>query len=247
MPKYLNARMPGEVLLNDYLIPQGISQYKLAQAIGKSESTISDIINGRRSITPEMAQLLAKALNTSVELWLNLEVSYEMSKLDTDCIDCVQTLVDSDGNELGMYRSGGYVYSSLQYNDAALGRAVRAAYAALALLDGDDQEELGYSLQHYLTYQTIEFPGVDMYAPDEEHMHREVFAIFKMFLINAGENIDAVNIVADEQWMEMLHNVGRWDKNGNPVEEWEEISSNDYSKGIDTVSCRHCGTKYKIQ
>lgn len=221
MPKYENVPMPGEVLLNDYLVPKGISQYKLAQAIGKSESTVSDIIHGRRTITPEMAQLLAKALGTNTELWINLEAAYQMSKLDDNCIDCVQTLVDEDGNDLGMYRSGGYVYSSLQYNDASLGRAVRAAYIAMGHLDADDQEALGYSLQHYLTYQTIEFPGVDMYAPDRESMHREVFAIFEMFLITAGENVDAVQAIAREQWMEMVENVGRWDKDGEQTEEWE--------------------------
>lgn len=211
--------MPGEVLLNNYLVPKGISQYKLARAIGKSESTVSDIIHGRRAITPEIAQLLAKALDTDPELWMNLEVAYQMSTLDTSTIDEVQTLVDENDNDLGMYRSGGYIFSSMQYGDASLGRAVRAAYVALGQLNADDQEELGHSLQHYLTYQTIEFPGVYMYAPDRDHMHREVFAIFEMFLIAAGENINAVQEVAREQWMEMVNNVGRWDKDGNPIDE----------------------------
>ena len=223
MPKYVNAPMPGQVLLNDYLIPNGISQYKLAQTIGKSESTVSDIIHGRRVITPEMAQLFAKALGTSTELWVNLEVAYRMSKMDNST-DNIQTLVE---DETSMYRSGGYIFSSMQYDDASLGRAVRAAYIALGKLNGDDQEALAYSLQNYLTYQTIEFPGLYMSTSSTDDIHREVFAIFEMFLITAGENIDEVQAVSREQWMEMVNNVGRWDKNGDQTEEWEAAHPNE--------------------
>lgn len=59
-----------------------ISQYRLAKAIGKPQSAISDIVNGRRSITPEMAWLLGKALGTTPEFWLNLEATYQLKLLE---------------------------------------------------------------------------------------------------------------------------------------------------------------------
>ena len=51
---------PGEILKEEFLEPMGISQYKLAKAIGKPQSAVSEIVHGKRAITPEMAILLAK-------------------------------------------------------------------------------------------------------------------------------------------------------------------------------------------
>ena len=69
---------PGEILLEEFLIPLGISQYRLAQAIHKPQSAISDIVHGRRAISVEMAWLLSKALGTTPEFWLNLEQTYQL-------------------------------------------------------------------------------------------------------------------------------------------------------------------------
>lgn len=74
---------PGEILLEEFLEPLGISQYRLAKAIGKPQSAVSDIVNGRRAITPEMAWLIGTALGTSAEFWLNLEATYRLKTLDT--------------------------------------------------------------------------------------------------------------------------------------------------------------------
>ena len=73
---------PGEILLEEFLIPMGISQYRLAQAIHKPQSAISDIVHGRRAISTEMAWLLARALGTTPEFWLNLEMTYQLKTLD---------------------------------------------------------------------------------------------------------------------------------------------------------------------
>lgn len=74
---------PGEILKEEFLEPLGISQYRLARAIGKPESVISEIENGRRSICVEMAWLLSRALGTTPEFWMNLETTYELKTLDT--------------------------------------------------------------------------------------------------------------------------------------------------------------------
>ncbi|WP_204207765.1 HigA family addiction module antitoxin [Collinsella sp. An7] len=61
----------------------GISQYRLTRAIGKPEPAISEIINGKRSITVEMAWLLSRALGTTPDFWLNLEPTYQIKTLDS--------------------------------------------------------------------------------------------------------------------------------------------------------------------
>lgn len=71
---------PGEILKEEFLEPMGISQYRLAKAIGKPESAISEIVNGKRSITVEMAWLLSRALGTTPEFWMNLESTYRTKR-----------------------------------------------------------------------------------------------------------------------------------------------------------------------
>ena len=73
---------PGEILLEEFLEPLGISQYRLAKAIGKPQSAISDIVHGRRTITPETAWLLGQALGTSPQFWMNLESTYQLRIID---------------------------------------------------------------------------------------------------------------------------------------------------------------------
>ena len=73
---------PGEILKEEFLEPMGISQYRLAKAIGKPESAVSEIVNGKRAISVEMAWLLGKALGTSMEFWMNLELAYQAKTFD---------------------------------------------------------------------------------------------------------------------------------------------------------------------
>ena len=84
---------PGKILLEEFLDPLGISQYRLAKAIGKPQSAISEIVHGRRAITPEMAWLLSKALGTTPEFWLNLEATYQLKLLDASKLPQVTPLV----------------------------------------------------------------------------------------------------------------------------------------------------------
>lgn len=77
---------PGQVLVEEFLEPMGISQYRLAKAIGKPQSAISDIVHGRRAITAEMAWLLGEALGTTAQFWLNLEMTYRLKTLDVSSL-----------------------------------------------------------------------------------------------------------------------------------------------------------------
>ena len=83
---------PGEILKEEFLEPMGISQYRLAKAIGKPESAISEIVNGKRSITVEMAWLLSRALGTTPELWMNLESTYQIKTFDSSTMPKVAQL-----------------------------------------------------------------------------------------------------------------------------------------------------------
>lgn len=84
---------PGEILLEEFLEPMGISQYRLAKAIGKPQSAVSDIVNGRCGITAEMAWLLGQALGTTPQFWLNLQSTYDLKTLNTSKLPHVEALV----------------------------------------------------------------------------------------------------------------------------------------------------------
>ena len=69
---------PGEILLEEFLKPLGISQYKLAQTIGVPETRISEIVRGERAITTDTGLRLSKALGLSPRYWLNMQAHYDI-------------------------------------------------------------------------------------------------------------------------------------------------------------------------
>ena len=79
IPKYRTATSPGEILLEEFLVPLGITQTALAKHIGVTVRRINEIVRGKRSISPETAQLLSAALSTSAEFWMNAQASYDLS------------------------------------------------------------------------------------------------------------------------------------------------------------------------
>ncbi len=69
---------PGEMLLEEYLKPAGITQVALAAKMGVPIQRVNGIISGRRAVTAETAILLSRALGTTPELWLNLQVAVDL-------------------------------------------------------------------------------------------------------------------------------------------------------------------------
>jgi addiction module HigA family antidote len=69
---------PGEVLLEEYLKPLGISQYRLAKEISVPPRRINEIVHGKRSITADTALRLARYFGTSERFWLNLQTHYDL-------------------------------------------------------------------------------------------------------------------------------------------------------------------------
>lgn len=84
---------PGEILKEEFLIPLNISAYQLSKAIGIQQSRISQIINGKRSITPDTAIRLSKFFGTTAKFWLNLQNAYdieELTKIDPGRFDFIK-------------------------------------------------------------------------------------------------------------------------------------------------------------
>ncbi len=69
---------PGEILQEDFLIPMGISAYKLAKETFIDQNRISEIIRGKRSITIDTALRFAKFFGTTPEFWINIQTQYDM-------------------------------------------------------------------------------------------------------------------------------------------------------------------------
>ena len=70
---------PGEVLLEDFLKPMGITQYRLAKSIGVPQRRIGEIVAGRRAITADTALRLALFFGTDAQSWMNLQTHYELA------------------------------------------------------------------------------------------------------------------------------------------------------------------------
>lgn len=71
---------PGEILLEEFLEPMGISQYRLAQDIGVPAMRINRIVRGERGISADTALRLARYFGMSVEFWTGIQTHYEVEK-----------------------------------------------------------------------------------------------------------------------------------------------------------------------
>ena len=69
---------PGEVLNEEFLRPMGVSQYRLAKAIGVDARRIHAIVHGERAITAETALLLSRFFGNSAEFWMGLQGQYDL-------------------------------------------------------------------------------------------------------------------------------------------------------------------------
>lgn len=73
-----NPPHPGEILLEECIKPLNMSISAFALRIGTSRKNLSEIVNGKTGISAEMALKLAKALNTSAQFWLNLQLEFDL-------------------------------------------------------------------------------------------------------------------------------------------------------------------------
>jgi addiction module HigA family antidote len=78
MDDILSPIHPGEVLLEDFMKPLGLTQYRLAKDIGVTPIRISQIVKGQRAITVDTALRLARYFGTSAAVWLRMQVRYDL-------------------------------------------------------------------------------------------------------------------------------------------------------------------------
>ena len=72
---------PGEILLEEFLVPLNMSAHALAMALRVPAPRINDIVREKRSITPDTALRLARYFGTSAEFWLNLQIAYDLRRV----------------------------------------------------------------------------------------------------------------------------------------------------------------------
>lgn len=78
LPKNRRPTHPGEVFLEDFLIPLGITQKEAAERLGMSYPRMNEIVKGKRSVTPDTALRLARFTSTEPEFWLNLQQAVDL-------------------------------------------------------------------------------------------------------------------------------------------------------------------------
>jgi addiction module HigA family antidote len=77
-----NPIHPGEILLEEFLIPMRMTQRAFAKKVGWTNARTNELIRGKRGITAESALDLSKALKTSPEVWMNLQASWDLSQAE---------------------------------------------------------------------------------------------------------------------------------------------------------------------
>ena len=78
LPKNRPPTHPGEMLLEEFLKPLGITQSAFALRLGVSYPRLNEIVNGRRSVTPDTALRLARVLGMSADFWLGLQQDWDL-------------------------------------------------------------------------------------------------------------------------------------------------------------------------
>ncbi len=69
---------PGEILLEEYLKPMGLSQHRLALCLGVDPRRVNEIVQGKRAITADTALRLARFFGSSPQMWLNMQTWYDL-------------------------------------------------------------------------------------------------------------------------------------------------------------------------
>jgi len=81
---------PGEVLLEDFMKPLGLSQYRLAQELNVPALRISQIVRGKRAVTADTALRLARYFGTSANVWMRLQARYDLEVAEAELAERVK-------------------------------------------------------------------------------------------------------------------------------------------------------------
>jgi addiction module HigA family antidote len=78
IPKHRKPTHPGDILLQEFLEPMGLSQVELARRMGVPVQRVNTLINGKRDVTAETAILLGRVLKMTPEFWMHLQDAYDL-------------------------------------------------------------------------------------------------------------------------------------------------------------------------
>ena len=91
-PERLLPVHPGEILNEEFLLPMGITQYRLARSIGVDARRIHAIVHGQRSITAETALLLSRFFGNSAAFWMGLQSQYDLETAEDRLADRLEAI-----------------------------------------------------------------------------------------------------------------------------------------------------------
>ena len=92
IPTHRPPTHPGEMLLEEFLMPMGLTQRELANAIHMPYQRVNEIINGKRGITPSTALRLAKFFGMSADFWMNLQIRWDLYYAQQSEQDMLQSI-----------------------------------------------------------------------------------------------------------------------------------------------------------
>jgi addiction module HigA family antidote len=89
---------PGEILLEEFLIPMEITQYRLSKDLNIPQTRVSQIIKGNRRITADTALRLSKYFGNSAKFWLGLQDDYDLEEFNKKLVDELSQIPKADKN-----------------------------------------------------------------------------------------------------------------------------------------------------
>lgn len=81
---------PGEILLEDFLVPLNVTRYRLAKSIGVPQRRIDEICAGKRAVTADTALRLARFFGTDAQSWMNLQAEYDLECAEITMADRIE-------------------------------------------------------------------------------------------------------------------------------------------------------------
>lgn len=100
IPKHRIPTHPGQILLEEFLVPMQIPQTQLAAHLKVPVQRINELVNGKRGVTPETAWLLAAAFETSPEFWMNLQTQHDLAKhRPASLLDAIRSVSNASRQE----------------------------------------------------------------------------------------------------------------------------------------------------
>ena len=80
LPSHRIATHPGQILLQEFLEPLGLTQAELARSLAIPLNRVNELVRGKRGVTPETALLLAGYFKNSAEFWMNLQTAHDLTR-----------------------------------------------------------------------------------------------------------------------------------------------------------------------